>query len=260
MEWLNYHHLQYFWVTAREGGVSRASEKLRLSQPTISAQIKKLEEVLNVKLFQRHGRSLVLTEVGRMVFQYADQIFNVGRELLDAIHTSQPGRSLPLTIGVSNAVPKLVACRLLRPLMHTPSPIRLVCREDGTIFRLGRLEPEPPRLQCERKPVRAQLVAFELFGAQQLSEVALPLALQECLPLAICGRADSQRLVAQRFAEVLVIPQQAVEENGFFGRHKGMAQRDGPIGIERLRTEEAQGLISRLGFKLAQLVALRGSQ
>jgi LysR family transcriptional activator of nhaA len=132
MEWLNYHHLQYFWVTAREGGVSRASEKLRLSQPTISAQIKKLEEVLNVKLFQRHGRSLVLTDVGRMVFQYADQIFNVGRELLDAIHTSQPGRSLPLTIGVSNAVPKLVACRLLRPLMHTPSPIRLVCREENT--------------------------------------------------------------------------------------------------------------------------------
>lgn len=132
MEWLNYHHLQYFWVTAREGGVSRASEKLRLSQPTISAQIKRLEQVLDVKLFHRQGRALVLTDVGRMVYQYADEIFNVGRELLDAIRTSQPGRALPLAVGVSNAVPKLIACRLLRPLIHAPSPVRLVCREENT--------------------------------------------------------------------------------------------------------------------------------
>lgn len=132
MEWLNYHHLQYFWVTAREGGVSKASEKLRLSQPTISAQIKRLEEVLDVKLFHRQGRSLVLTDVGRMVYQYADEIFNVGRELLDAIKTNQPGRALPLTVGVSNAMPKLIACKLLRPLMHAPSPVRLVCREENT--------------------------------------------------------------------------------------------------------------------------------
>lgn len=132
MEWLNYHHLQYFWVTAREGGVSRASAKLHLSQPTISAQIKRLEEVLGVQLFHRLGRSLVLTDMGRLVFHYADEIFNVGRELLDAVKTSQPGRLLPLTVGVSNAVPKLVASRLLRPLLHAPSPVRLVCREENT--------------------------------------------------------------------------------------------------------------------------------
>lgn len=132
MEWLNYHHLQYFWVVAREGGVTKASEKLRLSQPTISAQIKRLEQVLEVKLFHRHGRALVLTDTGRMVYQYADQIFGVGRELLDAVKSNQPGRALPLTVGVSNAVPKLVACRLLRPLMLAPSPVRLVCREENT--------------------------------------------------------------------------------------------------------------------------------
>lgn len=132
MEWLNYHHLHYFWMTAREGGVSRASEKLRISQPTISAQIKQLEDVLGVRLFHRHGRSLVLTDTGRMVYQYAEEIFGVGRELLAAVKSGQPGRALPLTVGVSNAVPKLVACRLLRPLMHTPSPVRLVCREENT--------------------------------------------------------------------------------------------------------------------------------
>lgn len=132
MEWLNYHHLHYFWMTAREGGVSRASEKLHLSQPTISAQIKQLEGVLGVRLFSRQGRSLVLTDTGRMVYRYAEEIFGVGRELLDAVRAGQPGRATPLTVGVSNAVPKLVACRLLRPLMRASSPVRLVCREQNT--------------------------------------------------------------------------------------------------------------------------------
>ena len=85
-----------------------------------------------MRLFHRHGRSLVLTDIGRMVYQYAEEIFGVDRELLDAVRSGQPGRALPLTVGVSNAVPKLVACRLLRPLMHTPSPVRLVCREENT--------------------------------------------------------------------------------------------------------------------------------
>ena len=139
MEWLNYHHLHYFWITAREGGVSRASEKLHLSQPTISAQIKQLEHVLGVRLFNRQGRRLVLTDTGRMVYQYAEEIFGVGRELLDAVRSGQPGRAMPLTVGVSNAVPKLVACRLLRPLMRSPSPVRLVCREENTEQLLAHL-------------------------------------------------------------------------------------------------------------------------
>jgi LysR family transcriptional activator of nhaA len=74
MDWLNYHHLLYFWTVAREGGVSRAAERLRLSQPTISAQVRQLEESLGQRLFQRQGRTLVMTDVGRMVFRYADEI------------------------------------------------------------------------------------------------------------------------------------------------------------------------------------------
>lgn len=139
MEWLNYHHLHYFWMTAREGGVSRASEKLHLSQPTISAQIKQLEHVLGVRLFNRHGRRLLLTDTGRVVYQYAEEIFGLGRELQHAVRSGQPGRAVPLTVGVSNAVPKLVACRLLRPLMRTPSPVRLVCREENTEQLLAHL-------------------------------------------------------------------------------------------------------------------------
>ena len=79
MEWLNYHHLLYFWTVVREGGVSRAAVKLRLSQPTISAQVRMLEEALGERLLQRQGRTFAPTDVGRLVYRYADEIFGVGR-------------------------------------------------------------------------------------------------------------------------------------------------------------------------------------
>ena len=114
MEWLNYHHLLYFWTVAREGGISKAAEKLRLSQPTISAQVRLLEDSLGQKLFQRQGRSLVMTDVGRVVYRYADEIFGIGRELMETLRGRPAGRPLQLAIGVANAVPKLIAYRLLR--------------------------------------------------------------------------------------------------------------------------------------------------
>lgn len=139
MERFNYRHLHYFWMTAREGGIARASAKLHLSQPSISAQIKQLEDSLGVRLFQKHGRRLVLTDVGRIVHHYADEIFGAGRDLLDAVKSSQPGRTIPLTVGVSNAVPKLVVSRLLRPLLRSEQPPRIVCKEDNTERLLAEL-------------------------------------------------------------------------------------------------------------------------
>ena len=99
MPFLNYHHLMYFWTVAREGGVARAAEKLHLSSPTISAQIHELEDVLGDRLFERRGRSLVLTEVGQLVFKYADDIFTLGRELLDAVKLGPDTRPRKLTVG-----------------------------------------------------------------------------------------------------------------------------------------------------------------
>jgi LysR family transcriptional activator of nhaA len=131
MEWLNYHHLLYFWTVAREGGISRAAEKLRLSQPTISAQIRLLEESLGQRLFQRQGRTLVMTDVGRVVFRYADEIFGIGRELMETLRGRPAGRPLQLTIGVANAVPKLIAYRLLKPAVRGEDPVYVVCREDN---------------------------------------------------------------------------------------------------------------------------------
>lgn len=131
MEWLNYHHLFYFWTAAREGGVARAAEKLRLAQPTISSQIKMLEEALGQRLFERQGRTLALTDMGRVVYRYAEDIFSTGRELMETVRGRPAGRALRLLVGVANSVPKLIVHRLLQPALAGPAPMHLVCREDN---------------------------------------------------------------------------------------------------------------------------------
>ena len=129
MEWLNYHHLLYFWVVGREGSIVRASEHLSLTQATISAQIRALEEVLGEKLFSRVGRNLALTEMGRMVFRYADEIFTLGRELMDTLKGRPTGRPIRLVVGVADVLPKLIAHRLLEPAFKLSEAIRIICRE-----------------------------------------------------------------------------------------------------------------------------------
>lgn len=135
MEWLNYHHLLYFWMVAREGSIARAGEQLRLAQPTISGQIRMLEEHLGEKLFQRAGRNLVLTDVGRTVYEYADQIFSLGREMLDTLKDRPTGRPVRFQVGVTDEVSKLIAYRVLQPALTLPIPVSMVCRE-GSLERL----------------------------------------------------------------------------------------------------------------------------
>lgn len=130
MEWLNYHHLLYFWMVVREGGVVRAADKLRLSQPTVSSQIRALEEMIGERLFSRVGRRLVPTDVGRVVFRYADEIFTLGRELVDTVRGRTSGRPVRLVVGVADVLSKHIAYRLLAPALQLPEPVRLVCRED----------------------------------------------------------------------------------------------------------------------------------
>lgn len=129
MNGLNYHHLLYFWNVAHEGGVSKAAEKLRLSQPTISAQIKLLEAALGERLFQRQGRTLVLTEAGRIVDRYATEIFTAGNELIETLKGRPSGPAPRLAVGVADAVPKLVVYRLLRPATEGPDPVQITCSE-----------------------------------------------------------------------------------------------------------------------------------
>jgi LysR family transcriptional activator of nhaA len=128
MEWINYHHLLYFWAVAREGGLVQAGRLLRLSHPTLSAQIHALEDRLGEPLFERIGRRLVLTEVGRVVFRYADEIFALGREMLDAVRGRSTARAR-FDVGIVDVVPKLVVRRLLEPALALAPPVRLVCHE-----------------------------------------------------------------------------------------------------------------------------------
>ncbi|UJR82400.1 transcriptional activator NhaR [Sandaracinus amylolyticus] len=130
MKWLNYHHLLYFWTIAREGSVSAASRKLRLAQPTLSGQLKALEDALEVQLFHRRGGKLVLTDTGAHVMRYADEIFSLGSELQESLEGLPTRRHPRLVVGAADEVPKLIVQRLLQPALELASELRLVCYED----------------------------------------------------------------------------------------------------------------------------------
>jgi LysR family transcriptional activator of nhaA len=131
MEWLNYHHLFYFWKVVRAGSITRACEELRLAPPTVSAQLRSLEDQLGEKLLSRSGRYLVPTEMGRVVFRYAEDIFGLGLELMDAVKRRPTAKPLRLAIGVDDVLPKEIAYALIEPAMRLPEAVRLLCREAG---------------------------------------------------------------------------------------------------------------------------------
>jgi LysR family transcriptional regulator, transcriptional activator of nhaA len=129
MEWLNYHHLLYFWTVAHEGSVTRACQRLHLAQPTVSAQLRQLEKSIGAKLFERRGRGLTLTETGRLALEYADEIFSLGRELREVLSGRPALHPLRFAVGVPDSLPKLVTYRILEPALKLSEPIQLVCVE-----------------------------------------------------------------------------------------------------------------------------------
>ena len=138
MEWLNYHHLLYFWTVAREGTIARASKKLLLAQSTISGQIHSLEKALHTKLFERVGRNLVLTEQGKRVYRYADEIFSLGRELQATLEGYPEGRMSRLEVGVSDVLPRWIVYLLLQPALKLTEQVQLICHDDKTERLLSR--------------------------------------------------------------------------------------------------------------------------
>ena len=132
---LNYQHLLYFWSVVRTGSLTRACEELALSAPTVSSQLRTLEERLGEKLLAKSGRNLVPTEVGKLVYGYANQIFTLGQEMLDALEQRPSTRPLRLLVGIDDVVPKEIAYRIVEPGMQLKQPVRVVCRE-GTLERL----------------------------------------------------------------------------------------------------------------------------
>ena len=128
---INYKHLHYFWVVAKEGGIARASERLHLTPQTISGQLSVLEENLGEALFSRVGRNLELTETGRLALSYADEIFSLGSELEQVVRNQPDNRPLVFKVGIADVVPKSIAYRLLAPALQLPEPVRIVCRENS---------------------------------------------------------------------------------------------------------------------------------
>mgnify|MGYP000381764378 CR=1 FL=1 len=126
---INFKHLRYFWMVGKAGSIARASERLHLTPQSISSQLTTLEEALGVELFQRAGRNLELTEIGRRTLSYADEIFTLGDELVDMLHDPPAQKSQVFKVGIADVVPKSVAYRLVVPALRLDEPVRLVCRE-----------------------------------------------------------------------------------------------------------------------------------
>ena len=129
MRHLNYNHLLYFWAVTREGSVAKAAEALHLTPQTISGQLKMLEESIGEPLFQRVGRGLVMTEMGRLVEQYAEEIFSLGSELTQRVKSKKPGAPIAFNVGIVNSIPKLIAYKILEPALNMEEPIKVVCME-----------------------------------------------------------------------------------------------------------------------------------
>jgi LysR family transcriptional regulator, transcriptional activator of nhaA len=139
MNWLNYHHLQYFWVVVREGGVSKASAALNLTQPTISKQIRLLEDQLGEPLFERKAGRMEVTAAGQLAFDYADEIFSLGAEFLESMQGVGSIRPRRLRVGASDVLPKLVSHRILAPVLEDSSNTHLVVEEGLTEQLLAEL-------------------------------------------------------------------------------------------------------------------------
>ncbi|HEY7210667.1 MAG TPA: transcriptional activator NhaR [Bryobacteraceae bacterium] len=177
MDWINYHHLLYFWTVAKMGGITEASRELRLAQPTVSTQLRSLEDSLGEKLFSKVGRRLQLTEFGRLVYGYADEIFSLGRELTDVLHGRPRGRAARLVVGISDMMPKLVAFRILEPALRSSTPVHLVCHEDQPEKLLLSLATHELDLVLTDAPAHPSIrvrVFNHLLGSSELALFAAP--------------------------------------------------------------------------------------
>ena len=183
MDWLNYHHLLYFWTVAREHSVSKAAAALHVAQPTVSAQLRSLERALGQKLFERHGRQIRLTAEGEKVFRYADEIFSLGRELLQTVKGEPQHAPRRFRVGVSDALPKLTTYRLLEPALAMQPAFRLHIRIDKTERLLGELAVHALDLVVADAPMMPSLkvrafshllgeTSVSIFGAAPLARAA----------------------------------------------------------------------------------------
>lgn len=178
---MNYKHLHYFWTVAKAGSIARASERLHLTPQTISSQLSLFEEVLGEVLFDRSRRRLALTDAGRTVLGYAEEIFSLGKELEEVLHHRPGGRPLQFRVGVSDAVPKALAYKLIEPALRQPENSRIVCREGKVAGLMAELaihqldiviadSPMPPRIDVKAFNHALGECGLTFFATPQLAQ------------------------------------------------------------------------------------------
>lgn len=216
----NYTHLLYFWTVVREGGVTKAAEALHLTPQTISGQIKLLEEQLQGALFEREGRRLVPTELGRIAFAYAEEIFPRGLELASVVRGERTRGRRSVTLGVADVVPKLIAFRVLEPLLSGDSPFHVVCHEGSltdllTDLAAHRLDlvistsavPPDAAIKAFNHPLGESEIGF--FAARALASRlrrGFPASLHDAPLLAPTERSANRRVLDEWFASIGIVP------------------------------------------------------
>jgi len=176
-EFLNYHHLRYFWTVAKEGSLRRASETLRVSQPSMCTQIKLLETNLGEALFRPSGRSLELTEFGQLIYGYAEEIFTLGSEILRATKQAPSVRSLRLHVGIVDSFPKLMSYDILRPVFEHQPPVQLTCHEGKLADLVSQLSTHRIDVVLSDEPASpgmAGKVFNHPLGASEITFCAMP--------------------------------------------------------------------------------------
>jgi len=182
---LNFKHLRYFWMVAKSGSIARASERLHLTPQSISGQLSEFEGVLGVELFRRAGRGLELTESGRRILGYAEQIFSLGDELLETLRDEAQTKTVTFRVGIADSVPKMIAYRLVEPSLGFEEPVKLVCREGRLTTLLGDLavhrldmviadRPMPDNLNVRGYDHFLGESGISIFGVVALSATDLP--------------------------------------------------------------------------------------
>ena len=181
MSRLNFKHLRYFWMVAKTGSIVRASEQLHLTPQSISGQLGDLESSLGVQLFRKAGRGLTLTDMGRRVFSYADEIFTLGSELVDITQNQQTRKSTPFRVGITDSVPKSVAYQVIKPVLFIEEQMHLICREGKLASLLSELSVNQLDLVIADRPMPTNLNVraynhllgesnLAIFGTQKLLE------------------------------------------------------------------------------------------
>lgn len=223
MSWLNYHHLLYFRTIAREGSIARASEKLRVGQPALSAQLRTFESTLGQELFERTGRRLVLTEAGRIVLSYANQIAELGDELLQVLADGTLSKRVTVNVGIQDCLPKKLAVAIVQKMTELfPCRVRLVEGHASTLFSelanhtLDVVISNQMPFAEDIKGLRSRKMTtlpISIFGAQQFSK------LKKGFPQSITGQPLVLPTIHSRtrhecerwFSEQRVNPQVVVE-------------------------------------------------